>query len=78
MIIIAANLRRRIRFIARSGCAYAQILRNRSQGFGIRDALCAGESCNTELTTKADETQVKWNEPHAHCISSAALLGETR
>jgi hypothetical protein len=45
--------------VARSGPACARILRNRSQGFGIRDALCAGESYNTELTTKADETKVK-------------------
>jgi hypothetical protein len=43
--------------VARSGPAW--ILRNRSQDFGIRDALCAGEGYNTELTTKADETKVK-------------------
>src|SRR5580704_17840169 len=45
--------------VARSGPACARILRNQSQGFGIRNALCAGESCNTELTTKAGETKVK-------------------
>ena len=45
------------------GSACARILRNRSQGFGIRDAVCAGESRNTELTTKADETKVKNVEP---------------
>ena len=49
--------------VAQSGPACARILRNRSQVFGIRDALCAGESCNTELTTKADETKVKKVEP---------------
>jgi hypothetical protein len=72
--------------VARSGPASARILRNPLQGFGIRDALCAGESCNTELTTKAGETKVKrtgsgcwlrsfvwrWNEPDTHCISSVA------
>ena len=45
--------------VARSGPACARLLRNQSQGFGIRNALCAGESCNTELTTKAGETKVK-------------------
>jgi hypothetical protein len=59
MIIIAGCYSKEGRFVARSGRACAQILRNRSQGFGIRDVLCAGESCDTELTKKADETQVK-------------------
>jgi hypothetical protein len=45
------------------GLACVRILRNRSEGFGIRNALCTGESCDTELTTKADETKVKKVEP---------------